>query len=344
MLLSQFIALLSSRNAIFIESRLLMELLSSHNRIWIDYENKLISMSEPTSATAAYLIEAMDAAREILASLSYRNLFREIDALQEFLLQGAKEEQDESEQNISSLLAVLSDGLDSYARRPGRAAALLVLVRARDLYGKVVVFSQINTELIALLATSEVRSEAGEGELSIFFPSASAYKSVLACLQALYNIYCEYCELLRVSTAEHPIRIGKIESGSLWVRVLGEPDVLKFISSSLKAVASFAYRNYTAEGRIESIPKKLEVIEGLLKLSDELRRRGIDDAQMSDELERAAVALARHFNCLIEGQKSICINGEDISPKSELERALSGDADKPRLPGVASKRLNPPQE
>lgn len=345
MFLSEFIDLLSSRNAAFLESESLMQLLIRLNQAWTDYEKTLIGMAEPASKDAtAHLLNVIIAAKSILKEFSIRDLFREIDALKECLQPGAQDEQDDSEPSASSLLETLSDRLDSYARSPSQALALSILTRARDLHGKIVVYSQVNTELIGLLASSEAQAAEGEGELSILFPSANDYKSVLACLEAIFAIYSESCTLLEVSASTHPIRIRKIESGSLWVKLFGEPGVLAFMSAFLKASAKYAYRNYTAEGRASVIPKKIEVIEEFFRLSDQLKHRGIDTTQMDEGLQRAAVTLVGQFNSLIEGQQSISINNEEISPVSELERLLSGDADKPRLPGASSKRLKPSRE
>jgi hypothetical protein len=165
----------------------------------------------------------------------------------------------------------------------------------------------------------------GLGELSLFFESNYLYRDFISKIESLQKIYSELCSLLGVSEPDFPLRISKIESGSLWIRVFGEPKVTEFIISLIKDACAYLYRNYTPEGKIEALPRKIEVLESMLKLEEKLKDAEIDTNNLKDTIQKSAFILGEELNILIGGEATIDINGDCfLIEHSKQQRSLVG--------------------
>lgn len=129
---------------------------------------------------------------------------------------------------------------------------------------------------------------------------------------ALEQIYEEFCTLFNVSPKQEPLKIIKIESGSFWTWLQGNPLVVAAIIASIGRVAHYIYSNYTTEGKIAAVPKKVEKVELVLRLSDELKKRGIATEGLDDNISKASVKIAGHLEKLLEGEDQVEVNGEII--------------------------------
>jgi hypothetical protein len=163
------------------------------------------------------------------------------------------------------------------------------------------------------------------GELSLFFESNYLYRDFISKVESLQKIYSELCSLLGVSEPDFPLRISKIESGSLWIRVFGEPKVTEFIISLIKDACAYLYRNYTPEGKIEALPRKIEALESMLKLEEKLKDAEIDTNNLKDTIQKSAFILGEELNILIGGEATIDINGDCfLIEHSKQQRSLVG--------------------
>lgn len=116
----------------------------------------------------------------------------------------------------------------------------------------------------------------GEQELSIYFYSTNKYQDLQIKLNNLEELYSRLCLSFNVSAAEYPLRLVKIETGSLWIYVIGHTAVISAIIWFLTATVKFIYRNYTIEGKISSIPRQLESADAILQFTKKLDEHGIN--------------------------------------------------------------------
>ncbi len=185
---------------------------------------------------------------------------------------------------------------------------------------------------IKLNLQTEYQDESS-GILSLFLNSDYTYQEFVEKLNSLQRIYSILCQLLQISEIEFPLQIIKIESGSLWVRLFGEPRVIKIIEDLIKDTASFFYRNYTDEGKIQSLPSKIKTLEEYLDLKKKLEDAGIDTSLLSEELEKSSVSLAQELNSLLSKSKGVEINGELLEIENKNEQKYLRSKQTPLLEG-----------
>ncbi len=158
--------------------------------------------------------------------------------------------------------------------------------------------------------------------LELYLDGPIELGDVHAKLIALESLYDRFANLLEVSIPESPLQIERIEVGSLWVKVFGDTRVISLVSSLLQSAAAFLYRQYTNEGKIAALPKKLEAVDGLLELTKRLEAAGVDTSGALETLEVTAVGLSKELNTLLLGEPSVEVDGASFSVDDTLRERL----------------------
>jgi hypothetical protein len=216
---------------------------------------------------------------------------------------------------IASFEEIYQDVLQGYTED-----SILCLVELSISLKKLISGSAEAIRLVTQNLQNDYTQYDGLSEISLFFESNHIYSEFVTKTDALQKIYSEVCSLLSISESDFPLRISKIESGSLWIKVFGESKVTNFILSLFKDTIDYFYRNYTNEGKIQALPRKIEALESALELTRKLESAGIDTMPLQDSIQKSAFALGESLNSLIGGESTIDINGETISIEPNKNR------------------------
>ena len=209
-------------------------------------------------------------------------------------------------------------------------AAYELLIASRDLESAIQALTDVlNSVLITLRPISPVLRE--QGSIELYLDSPPSVEQVLRQLQALAALYTEVAGLLSVSASQHPLVIGNLNAGSLWTLLFGHSRVMGVLGSLIESSARFLYRNYTAEGRISAVPRKLEALNAVLQFADVLADAGVDTTEMKGHLQKSGVVVARELNELLAGTPRVVVNGEEISVQHGLEQRFLAESASLRL-------------
>jgi hypothetical protein len=115
-----------------------------------------------------------------------------------------------------------------------------------------------------------------------------------------------------------PLKIGKIESGSLWVKLFGESKVVALLTRFIEEGAEYLYRKFTIEGQISTIPRKIEVLDKVIGLRSSLQENGIDTAGLDDHIAKSGAIIGKDLNILLARQSSVRVNGRLTSVSNEM--------------------------
>lgn len=75
----------------------------------------------------------------------------------------------------------------------------------------------------------------------------------------------------------------------------------------------YLYRRFTNEGQISSIPRQVEAVEAVLRLSENMQQMGINTTQVKENVQKSAVVISSKLNDLLLGSPSITINDREFS-------------------------------
>lgn len=282
--------------------------------------------------------------RHTTSAINNRQFFKAFEHFQRIIAQ-LQQSQASTTKLVSSLNAEIEEFTSVYdaflSSQSGESAVPLILT-AKTLHAKIETLFDTLQLVEETISNYDVPGNA-EAQLTLLLPSYLDVAEFARRLQAIHDLYSELCMLLSVSQSDHPLRISKIESGSLWAKLFGESKVIGLMVSFLEQTASWIFRSYTSEGKISSVPRKVESIDSLLRLTERLDAAGINTSEMKAHIEKSAVIISKSLSDILDGQSSVTVNDETISVSSELNKGLLAAPTFPQLQSSEpSKRDEPP--
>lgn len=259
----------------------------------------------------------------VVLKIRASQIFSEISIISRAYLE-FNENQNLGGDNFLTALKHFSDTYDDYLNGidvTGKKSKLLqVLGAAKAFY-----FSLISVRVTlstVLHSYKKIPDEVGESDkvLSLLIESEMDLSRFIEKLNALNIIYIELCTLTSIPINENPLKIVRIEAGSMWAEILGYPKIIEMLESMLEGSISYFYRTFTREGKIASIPRKVESVESILELRKKLKAIGVDTTDLDDHLQKASVIIAAETNRLLVGEPKITLNGRVFTIGKELER------------------------
>jgi hypothetical protein len=190
---------------------------------------------------------------------------------------------------------------------------------------------------VGVALNSPLETQPEDDSLSIHFSSLQTSGNVADKLHAINEMYIEVCVLLGVSAAEHPLRIARVDSGTWWGIFVGRGRVIKLVGDLIKSAVGFVHRNYTDEGRIDSIPRQVEAAERVLGLSEKLQEAGVDTTAIKEQLQKATFNIAAKLNILVLDEATLEVNDEKFSVAQGVEQKFLRES-KRRLLGEGNEQ------
>lgn len=232
---------------------------------------------------------------------------------------------------ITQNIDLLAEYYNNYVQSPGAEGAAKLLKGGRD---TLAALKNLSNFLRYLVANSrEAVPAEGESEFSLDLLYTSDLEDFTNRLTAISKIYHELAELLNASVA--PLKIAKIESGSLLTKLVGDTKVVNLFVDVMRGATKFYHRNYTNEGKIAAIAPKVEMVEKILDLTKKLEAAGVNVETAREQLGKSAHEIANQLNALLADQPAISVNGEEISVGEEMAQTML-ENNKTRLITLAS--------
>lgn len=177
--------------------------------------------------------------------------------------------------------------------------------------------------LVALLSyklEGDTEESSDRKELTLLFATSSESKDVINKLTVLGDMYNELCPFFGVSAAAYPLLVVRAETGSLWLKLIGESRVITLLISLIESAVGYLHRTYTQEGKIKSIPRQLETAESILNFTKKLEEAGVDTAEIKENVQKSVTILSSRLNDLLVGEPTVNVNGESFSVGDALEQ------------------------
>lgn len=243
-------------------------------------------------------------------------------------------------------LAALRKLFSTYIARQSPQHALPLLVAARSFTHRLHAFQADLAGLSALVGAQD-SPEGDEAELSLIFDSAQSFRSFWEKLRAIDEIYEDLCQLLEVEAK--PLRISKIESGSEWIKLIGNATVIGVLIKILYDAGRFVHRNYTREGRIAQTTQELKQVEALQETIAKFKKAKIETGVAETQAGAAVQRISQNLNLML-GHESRFVVGDRRVPLDEEELRISTMRPlqlkrpaPPALGGSSSTDATPPQ-
>lgn len=104
-------------------------------------------------------------------------------------------------------------------------------------------------------------------------------------LGAIASIYEQVATIINISPAEQPLQIVKVETGSAWIDLVGNEEIIAVTAFIIIGAFRYIYRNLTPEGKIRSLPQRFRDLDEALQITKKLESQGLDMNLAKDQLE-----------------------------------------------------------
>lgn len=261
--------------------------------------------------------------KNVVRDINIREFYASLEGFQKHLKKAKEYGLDDLNiiDGISKSIDIFAEKLEEFISSYTPQDAAPVITEARKLSSMLNGFKTALLFFESNLEEKHYEIETHE-ELSLLLPSSMNLNQFAVKLAAIDVMYDELCSLLKISTSEYPLIISKIESGSLWAKVLGNNRVVGLMVDFLNSSASYIYRNYTNEGKLTAIPRKVEAVNSVLEFTSKLEKEGIDAEEAKEHITKAAVSIAKELNTLLDGQAEITVNDTKHSVGEEVQKKL----------------------
>jgi len=208
-------------------------------------------------------------------------------------------------------LAALRRLFSVYIAHQSSASALPLLRAATSFNAELKNFQKGLSSLAIQLAPDVERSE-DEDELCLAFYSTQTLHSFGEKIKALEDLYELLAKIFRIDIEFYPLRIAKIESGSMWIELIGHAAIAGAIGKILLEAAKFGHRNYTREGLIAGTKASSEQIDAIVATIQKLEAVDVDATEMKEGLRDAATNIALKLNSLMEHESSFVVGTREV--------------------------------
>jgi hypothetical protein len=223
-----------------------------------------------------------------------------------------------------SILNKFSVAYDTYLTARSQDAAIHVFLAAIEFKAHLQFLRHILHLLRDNLEFFQVQNEA-QGILSLLFYKEVAFEHMMEKLNAIQILYQKlYLLFDNTAPTDNPIRLFKIKSGKIWIKIIGEAKVTHLMQALIKSTASFVYAQQSSNGKLVTIPREIDALDKVLHFSQHLQTVGIQALTIQDYLQKTALEVITQLNLLIIDQPRIEIN--------DTLYALKGDEAKKLLP------------
>ncbi len=248
--------------------------------------------------------EVRDIKDDTTTSEFFKHLRDTIDQTNRFAAQFPKKTLD-----VTEHLEDLNGAYDQYINSHTPDTATVLLIQGHRTYAAITTFRDTLSSVRDSLIPEPEETTDEEETLTLFFGRTADLEILVQKLSAITTAYQQLCELTGVSYVEQPLRIIKVETGSILIKVVGAVLPIKLLETFIKKVANILYRRCVREGRIEAQSEYRKEIMDEIDLRNALKEAGVDVSKIDERLQHMASQHADELCSLLYGEPSVDVNG-----------------------------------
>lgn len=297
----------------YVVSRL-KELSELYKAVSPDLAGTLIGISQNTSFTKcqAISIKVEQGVEAIKNGTKTSQLFNEIhDAI--LHSEHFSDKMIEPHFDVKEHLEDFNAAYDKYIDLQRADTACELMIQGHRSYASISTFRDTLQQISAAISNDQTDAGENEGVLTLFFPQAISFDSLVDKLSAIEAVYNDLVGLAGLSVADHPLRIAKIETGSLFIKVVGAIFPTKLLGEFTRKTAEILFRRFVKEGKIEAEGEYRKEIVEILDLRNSLNEIGVDTSKMDDRLSHAATKHAERLGKLMYGESAVEVDGVAVT-------------------------------
>jgi hypothetical protein len=233
--------------------------------------------------------------------------------------------------NISRAVSSLGDAYEHTIQSQRYGDILWLLGAATNMLAAVRTTRDMLGHVAEMLVSVPPHSSTSDERFSLSLARQTRLDEFASKVAAVATIYDELANIVLPPADARPPQLLKVESGSVWIDILGVPRVIKLMVELVERTTQWMYRNYTREGRVVAIGRSVDAVEEVLGLRSQLRAAGLDTSAMDDAIAKASVVVAQQLNVLLVGEPTVVLNDRKLSIGTAVEERYLSEATMRRI-------------
>lgn len=141
-----------------------------------------------------------------------------------------------------------------------------------------------------------------------------------------YEIYNKLCEIAGINSKEDEFKIIRMETGSLFVKFIGNKSIIKVMAKMLESVHNVFISNYTREGEKKNLVESTELFKKQFDIVTEMREMGLDVSEHEEIAKETLVLLMKQSNILLSASPDVKINERVLSKAEDIKNILKNNS------------------
>ncbi|NFE73393.1 hypothetical protein FDC27_05085 [Clostridium botulinum] len=138
----------------------------------------------------------------------------------------------------------------------------------------------------------------------------------------VYKLYEKISEIANIDIKEEQLRIVRMETGSFFIKFIGNKSILKLIASIIESVHKVFISNYTKDGQKQNLVESTELFKSHFNIIKEMKELGIDVSEQENIANETLVLLMKQANILLSSSPDVRINKKVLSKSEDIKKAL----------------------
>lgn len=142
----------------------------------------------------------------------------------------------------------------------------------------------------------------------------------------MYIIYEKLCEIGNIDSNVEKLEIARMETGSLFIKFLGNKAILKVIGKIFETTHNLIVRNFTREGQKKNLVESTELFKEHFDLVKEMKELGLDVNEHEEIAKETLVLIMKQSNILLTSSPDVRINNKILSKSNDMKKVLEEKA------------------
>ncbi|MFG6432561.1 hypothetical protein [Roseateles sp. LYH14W] len=208
-------------------------------------------------------------------------------------------------EKVEESLTAFKHSLDTFLEGQNAQAGFNLLLAAHTLGRRYDALVEI-AESVSQALEPEPLAEGGR--LVIAIDDDLSLEEMAAFLTFFATLYRRLAEIAELQGGDRQLRARRIESGSWWMDLAGNPTVIGLLGTLVTAFFAWSYRRYTNEGRSKTLPEKMESVQKALGLREKLKDAGFKVEHLDATIQELEHEVARELVDLFDSRRRVRVD------------------------------------
>lgn len=148
-------------------------------------------------------------------------------------------------------------------------------------------------------------------------------ESIKYIIHPITIIYNKLCEIGNINALDEPLRIVRVESGTLNFKFDGNNAICNVIAKIIEDYHNIFIRKFTRGGKKENLAESLDLVTKELDIISNMKELGMDTSNIESIAQETMGLIVKETNIFLTANPDVKINEKQLSRSEDIKKLLS---------------------